>query len=78
PETLLYLGHFNSPFEIFARAVSKAYFEKIKILLGIETPKDLEPLLNSYRDGSRKLPNWEFNRFSPSSLLGYEHLSTRA
>lgn len=77
PETLLYLGRFNSPFEIFARSVSKAYFNKSKVLLAIEAPKDLEPLLKSYQDGSRRLPSWEFERFNPASLLGYEHLATR-
>lgn len=77
PETLLYLGRFNSPFEIFARSVSKSYFNRSKVLLPIDAPKDLEALLKSYQDGSRKLPRWEFNRFSPASLLGYEHLATR-
>lgn len=77
PETLIYLGRFNSPFEIFARSVSKSYFNKSKILISIEAPKDLEPLLQSYQDGSRKLPKWEFNGFSPASLLGYEHMATR-
>lgn len=78
PETLLYLGHFNSPFEIFARSVSKAYFNRARVLLAIETPKDLEQLLASYQAGSRKLPRWEFEGFNPSALLGYEHLATRA
>lgn len=77
PETLIYLGHSNSPFEIFARSVSKTRFNKTKMLLSIEAPKDLEPLLKSYQDGSRSLPKWDFNRFSPASLLGYEHLATR-
>lgn len=75
PETLLYRGH--GPFEIFARSVSKSYFEKAKRLLAIEKPNDLEPLLVSYKDGSRKLPRWEFESFSPAALLGYEHLATR-
>lgn len=77
PETLLYLGHFNSPFEIFARCVSKTYFDKAKVLLGIETSKYLEPLLNSHNDETRKLPSWDFERFNPASLLGYENLATR-
>jgi hypothetical protein len=77
PETLLYLGHFNSPFEIFARSVSKTYFDRAKILLAIETPKDLEPLLKSYQEGSRKLPRWEFESINPAALLGYEQLATR-
>lgn len=77
PETLLYLGHFNSPFEIFARSVSKSYFNKSKVLLSVEAPKDLEPLLKSYQDRSRRLPSWEHEGFNPASLLGYEHLATR-
>ena len=78
PETLLFLGHFNSPFEIFARSVSKDYFSRSKILLAIEDPIDLEPLFKSYQDGSRRLPRWGFNEFNPDSLLGYKHLSTRS
>ncbi|MGL4871282.1 MAG: SEFIR domain-containing protein [Aeromonas veronii] len=77
PETLLWIGHFNSAFEIFARSASKAYFDKSKILLSIESPKDLDPLLNSYKDGSRQLPRWEHTGFSPITLLGYQQLATR-
>jgi len=76
-ETLVYLGHYNIGFEIFARSVSKEYFDKSKVLLAIREPKDLEPLLKSYHDGSRKLPRWGFNGIDPKSLLGYEHLATR-
>lgn len=78
PETLLWLGHYHSPFEIFARAVSMQYFDKIKCLLGINAPADLDTLLASYKDGSRRLPRWEFEGFSPFALLGYEQLAKRA
>jgi hypothetical protein len=77
PDTLIHLGYFNSPFEIFARSTSKPYFEKAKLLLSIDTPKDLEPLLMSYQNDSQKLPRWEFQGFSPAALLGYERLSSR-
>lgn len=77
PETLLHLGHFNGAFEVFARSVSKAYFNNVKGLIAIDSPKDLEPLLKSYQDGTRKLPRWEFEGFNPSVLLGYEQLATR-
>lgn len=77
PESLLYLGRSAGPLEIFARSSSKAYFNKSKMLLAIESPKDLEPLLRSYQDGSRRLPWWNPKGFSPKSLLGYEHLATR-
>lgn len=77
PETLLYIGGFSSSFEIFSRSVSNTYFSKAKVLLSIDTPKDLEPLLNSYRDGTRQLPRWHYTRFNPASLLGFQQLATR-
>lgn len=77
PETLLYLGHFRSPFEIFARAASKQYFDKIKCLLGIGTPAELDDLLQSFKDGRRKPPQWNFDRLQPAALLGYEQLAKR-
>lgn len=77
PETLLWLGHFHSPFEIFARAASKQYFDKIKGLIGINDPSDLASLLESYKNGGRRLPRWEFESFSPAALLGIEQLAQR-
>lgn len=77
PETLIYLGYSDSPFEIFARSVSKTYFDKAKVLLAIEAPKDLEPLLESYDKGDRELPRWGFEKLHPASLLGYKYLATR-
>lgn len=77
PETLLYLGHSNSTFEIFARSNSHAYFNRAKVLLAISSPNDLEPLLNGYRDDWQKLPRWGGRTFSPTSLLGFKDLATR-
>jgi hypothetical protein len=77
PETLLYIGRFHSPFEIFARATSKKCFDRIKCLLAINAPGDLEELLRNYKEDKRKLPIWEFTSFSPHSLLGYDQLAKR-
>jgi hypothetical protein len=78
PDTLAYIGYGrSSPFEIFSRSISRAYFGRTRHLLGIESPKALESLLTSYRAGTRKLPTWEFDSFSPAELLGYEKLYTR-
>ena len=77
PYTLLFLGHFNSPFEIFARSVSKTYFDRSRVLLAISTPNELAALIKSYQDGSRKLPRWDGEGFSPEALLGYTQLATR-
>ncbi len=77
PETLLHLGHFSGPFEIFARAESKRYFEKIKCLFDIESPDDLKQLLEEYQQDKRGLPSWEFDSFNPALLLNIERLATR-
>ncbi len=77
PETLVWLGYHNAPLEIFARAASKAYFNRVKGLLGIESAMDIEPILIGYKDGSRRLPRWQHQGFSPSALLGYGNLATR-
>lgn len=77
PETLLYLGRFHGAFEVFARAVSLSYFDRIKHMLGIQKPEDLAALLASFKDGSRRLPSWNFTRFDPASLLGFENLGGR-
>ena len=78
PETLLYLGHFNSAFEIFARSKSKGYFNSVKGLLAIDSVEDLKPLFISYQDGSRKFPSWGFQSINPAALVGFEQLETRA
>lgn len=78
PETLLHLGHFHNPFEVFVRARSKQYFDKIKCLFDIDTPDNLRQLLQEYREQKRELPSWESNSFNPASLLNIENLATRA
>jgi len=77
PETLLYVGHFNGQFEVFARAISKKYFDQMKVILGIEGKEDLKQILSLYRDGSRRLPRWEMNGFNPVTLMGYDNLATK-
>ncbi|EGT3624755.1 hypothetical protein FAQ20_19080, partial [Morganella morganii] len=42
PYTLLYVGSFPGAFEVFARASSKSFFEKMKIMLGINKKSDLD------------------------------------
>ena len=76
PDTLLHVGHYGSSFEIFARAKSQRYFDRVKVLLDIDSPADLADILESYKQDRRRLPRWERNSFSPSTLLGYESLAT--
>ncbi len=76
PETMLYVYHFAGPFEVFARAKSKSYFDRMKIVLGIESKDQLAPLLESFKTGGRDLPRWQHKTFSPASLMAYSDLST--
>lgn len=78
PDTLLYLRHFHSAFEVFARSSSKSYFDRAKSMLRIDKPSDLNPLMETYRLDSQKLPHWQFESFNPSVLLGCEQLATKA
>ncbi|OQQ04915.1 hypothetical protein BK411_18315 [Vibrio splendidus] len=78
PDTLLYVGRFHSAFEVFARSSSKSYFEKVRCMLGIDKPSDLSELLEYYKTDPQRLPRWRFNSFSPSVLLGYDLLATKA
>ena len=78
PDTLLYVGRFHGAFEVFARSSSKSYFEKVKCILGIDKPSDLDELMEAYKTDRQRLPSWDFESFSPSLLLGYEQLATKA
>lgn len=77
PETLLYLGHFYTAFEIFARSSSKSYFDKVKCILNIDKLSDIGELIESYHSGKRQLPTWQGNSFSPPVLLGHDQLATK-
>lgn len=77
PYTLLYLGNFPGVFEVFARASSKSFFEKMKIMLGINKKSDLDTLMENYKNNSITVPRWEFNSFNPATLVGFEQLYTK-
>lgn len=77
PETLLYVGRYSGPFEVFARCRSTSYFERAKILLGIEKTNSLASLLSAFQEDPRSVPKWEFTTFSPTDLLGFNDMVTK-
>lgn len=77
PHTLIYAGRYYNSFEIFSRAGSRRYFDKIKVLPGIDEPANFEPLLDDYRTGERRAPQWQFDRVDPAILLNFEQLAKR-
>lgn len=71
PHTLVYGP--RSVFEIFARSRSKAYLERVKVVLGVKDKTDLEPILKRI---SEQPPRWGFESFNTAYLLGFESLAT--
>lgn len=78
PETLVYIGHFNSAFELFARSASKVYFDRAKCLIAIQSPSDLAPLFELYKTGNHKPPAWSQLSINLAALVGFKNLATRA
>ncbi len=76
-ETLVYLERFSGAFEIFARASSKEYFEKIKKLIAIDKPSDLDKIMEEYKTRKRKTPSWGFHSVDPVSLMNFENLASK-
>jgi hypothetical protein len=77
PETLLYVDRHSVAFEVFARSRSSSYFNRAKVLLGVDTKNQLQPLLEEFAAGSRRLPSWGFESFSPVHLLGFNEIATK-
>jgi len=77
PETLLYASRQAGAFEVFARSRSARYFDKAKVLLGIDSKEALQPLLGTFATGVIVIPRWQFESFGPTHLLGYQELATK-
>lgn len=77
PETLLYAGRHSGPFEVFARSKSVAYFERAKLLLGVDSTETLRAQLELLGAGRQPLPRWEFESFSPYELLGLDGMGNK-
>lgn len=78
PETLLYAGRHYGAFEMFARCTSKTQLVSVLPLLGVTSLEPIRVKLQSYDQGRRSLPRWEFESINPSALLGFDQLGTKA
>ena len=75
PKTLVYLGHFPGAFEIFSRAASQQYFEKIKPLLKISSKSDLIPLIEEHKQQGARYYGFGHG-FDIKRLLNFDELCT--
>ena len=76
PDTNLYAERYSGPFEIFARSRSKRYFDKMKIVLGINSKADLEKYFAGVEAKTVHLPSWQFHTLEPERLMGFPELAT--
>jgi hypothetical protein len=76
PETLLYSDRYGAAFEIFARAKSGKYFERIKPLLGVKDKEELGAILTKIKSDRDRIPRWQFESISPDRLMGFDALAT--
>jgi hypothetical protein len=77
PVTLVYKSRYGvQPFEMFQRAESKKYFDKMKIVFDISKKEDLFPLIEGFNQNRIRVPSWEFESISPVRLMNYDNLYT--
>lgn len=76
PHMLVYARGNHGSFEIFARAESKVYFDRLKGMFGVKQPEDFKPLLEAHKDG-RRAPRYDYHTISIEFLMGAGKLATR-
>jgi hypothetical protein len=80
PYTLVFASSRSGiAFEMFARAKSAAYFDKIKPILGVADKVALEQLIDQIQSTEGAIPNWNFfDRLNPRALMNLDAIgSTR-
>lgn len=76
PHTLMYVDRYNGPFEMFARAKSRKYFDKIKKLLNVSSAQEFSTDIKALMTDYDRLPRWNFARLNVVELSGEKYLAT--
>lgn len=74
---MVYYGYGGAAFEIFARAASKKYFDKIKALIGVDQKQELEAALDKLETERRGVPRWESESINPRYICQFDLLATK-
>jgi hypothetical protein len=64
------------PLEIFARAESKSYFERLKQVFQIETKDGLLPILEGIKERKLGIPQFGHMSIDPWALINFEKLAS--
>ena len=77
PETLLYAMRQHGPFEIFARAASKRYLNRILPMLGVDSVDKIRAKLSNISQERILIPRWDYQEINPAGMLGLQNLGTK-
>ncbi|MER9484058.1 TIR domain-containing protein [Mesorhizobium sp. M0494] len=75
PTTLLYRHDYDGAFEVFARSESSAYFDRAKMLLGVQSKGELERFITDLPES--RLPRWDYTTLDIPAAFGLELLASR-
>jgi hypothetical protein len=78
PETLVFKAFRGGALEVFLRAESTAYFNRLLPVLGVKQKSDFEPFIAALKSKSVYIPTWEHESISPLELMNFELLCSRA
>lgn len=80
PETLIFYEEFGGSFEVFARAESKAYFNKMKGMIGVSTKDKLMQILPHFGvpDSVLYIPRWDWYSVSIEQAVNIEKLASKS
>jgi hypothetical protein len=76
PETLLYASIHSVTFEVFARAKSGAYFDKLKNFLAVRDKAELVQRIEKIESDPALIPKWQFQGISPRELIQLDAIAT--
>lgn len=78
PDTLVYIANRESPFELFARSRSSAFFNRAKELIGVASKEELEKVVQeSVKSNSTiRVPRWNYFPLSLGALLGIDKIAS--
>lgn len=71
PQTLCYVGHRDGPLEIFARAASASYFERIRPLLGVASVAEFKELVPKIEG-----PKFNYSRLQVPELANVQGVAS--
>ena len=78
PETLLYYRDYTPPFEIFARAESLRYLQKICPLIAVKSKAELGEAFKLFENRELRLPHWDvYHSISLETATNFEKLASK-